>query len=225
MKNLKIRIAKYLLLVFIISLTILTINYISNNLSTITYCIDEHMYFTCPSSISVENIYLNKSLSPENHPVFSNSDNSVHMDFFKFKPGNGEFSFSYPSNFIIIPTGISGKEIVYHIDFLNKSKTSHGFIQVWALDEQMDKFLEKSKSHQINVQDFSSKEVLINSLKGFYWDYKVLGNNNQLFHCLEVFLENNNRMYRISYFTPEKNWDKSQEKLFWQIVQSFQLKS
>ena len=179
--------------------------------------------FSYPSSFHAGAFYVNKTLEG----AFAEAGcfkNRSPEKFSTYKSLTGNFSFQYPSAFIIDERELPGNEILCHVDFHDCEKASHGFIQVWKLSIPLDEFLDKSKA--VSQQDYkylSSKHVTVDGVDGYYWDYVVLTANMGGFKGSEVFFEKEGLMYRISWFIPEKLWNKEKAKIFKQIVGSFKV--
>lgn len=139
-----------------------------------------------------------------------------------YESKEGGFSVSYPSSFTLTPQSFTGKDILFHIDFHSREGTEFGFIQIWKMAMPVKKFLENSKqASQLKYKYFSSKTIKAGGFTGFYWDYSVQGSNNKFFKGNEVFLQGKDQMYRISYIMPEDKWNEYQNKIFFNIVNSF----
>jgi hypothetical protein len=178
--------------------------------------------FSYPSSIYINDIYVSQEL--KNNEIYTNSSykQPLVQNFSNYKSLAGKFSFSYPSPFILQEKDFGGSDILYHIDFSNPSKSAHGFVQVWNMPYSLKDFLEKSKSASSqDFKSFISKEITINGNAGYLWDYVVKGNDGSDIKGMEAFFKKETRMYRISYFVPVALWDKTQSKIFWDIVHSF----
>jgi len=196
-------------------------SYIIYNHLILKVTIENQLTLSYPYSLRVNNIYVNeltKNTSIETNLAFTKS---ISKSFSYFNSIKGKFSFNYPSILTLSEKDFDGSDILYHIDLQNKSNSSHGFVQLWNMPYSLKDFLDRSKSTaRQNYKDFESKSITVNNIPGYCWDYTVSGNNQINYKALEVFLKKNNRMYRISYFVPEKLWDKSQADLFWSIVNS-----
>ena len=192
-----------------------------NNSLLYRVTIDNYLVFSYPYGVVVDDVLINDKADEKS--VQSSHSFSVPSvrEFSSYKSLEGKFSFYYPETFTLEPQSFPGGEVLYHIDFSEKSGTMHGFIQVWNMPGSLDKFLKGSiASSQQKFKYFKSGSLKINGLSGYYWDYSALSDNSY-FKGNEVFLKKNNLMYRISYFVPEKEWNDSQSGLFWKIVSSF----
>lgn len=221
-KNYKKRVVLFFsILILWISMFILS-NFFLNNSLIYKVTINNSLSFSYPIDFIVENIYVNEQLSNSIVETNSSSKKPVAQGFTNFKSAEGRFSFNYPSLFQLNHGAYLGSDILYHIDFHDKPKTIHGFIQVWHLPYSLSEFLEKSKSTSSqNFTYFNSKQVKVNNFPGYLWDYEVRGNNGKYYKGSEVFFKNNSKMYRISYFVPKELWNKTQSDIFWSMVNSF----
>ena len=179
--------------------------------------------FLRPSSFLAGTIYVNKSLEGSFAEAGCFKKRAPEK-FSTYKSLTGNFSFHYPSAFIINEREFSGDEILCHVDFHDKKNVSHGFIQVWNLSIPLYKFLDKSKAvSQQNYKYLKLTYLTVDGVDGYYWDYVVLTANMGAFKGSEVFFEKKGLMYRISWFVPEKLWNGEKEKTFKQIVDSFKV--
>jgi hypothetical protein len=76
----------------------------------------------------------------------------------------------------------------------------------------------------LQFKDFISKELDIDEKKGYLWDYTVLSDNDKKYYKgMEFFFKKKDNMYRISYFVPVKQWNKTNKSIFWNMVKSFKV--
>ncbi|NJD04739.1 MAG: hypothetical protein FIA99_19550 [Ruminiclostridium sp.] len=144
------------------------------------------------------------------------------VEYSSYESPEGGFTFNYPSTFILTPRSFYGSDIPYHVDFKDTAGFGYGFVQIWNMSIPLGEFLEKSKeASQLHYKYFSGRKIRVNGFTGYYWDYSVLGSNNTYYKGNEVFLEGKNKMYRISYFIPENQWNETQKKIFTNMVKSF----
>lgn len=59
-------------------------------------------------------------------------------------------------------------------------------------------------------------------MKGYFWEYTVKSSNEN-YKTLEVFLSKDSRMYRISFYLPEKNYTDEDYDMFWKMVNSIKV--
>jgi len=184
--------------------------------------INNFLTFSFPLEFQIDYIYINEQAANKEIEVNSTFVKPVARKFSNYKSIEGHFSFDYPSSFDLNQKSFSGSDILYHIDFQNKSLNVHGFVQVWNLPFALEEFLKKSKENSTqSYKYFSEKAISVHDLPGFFWDYAVLGNDNKYYKGQEVFLKKGSNMYRIAYFTPESEWSKSHSDIFWGMVNSF----
>ena len=178
--------------------------------------------FSYPFSMTIGCIYINERMSDgfvETNSIFLKPRTEK---FSSYKSPKGNFGFHYPSAFILDEKYFEGSDILYHVDFHDRQKTTHGFVQVWNLSVPLEEFLKQSEeSSQQLYKNFASTPVTVDGMPGFFWDYSVQGNDGRYYRGLEVFSGSDGTMYRISYFVPEMSWNKSHMKVFWDIVDSF----
>lgn len=185
-----------------------------------TITINSQLSFSCPAMFNISNVYARN----DNSAPYLQASNSIYKDFIDFKSSEEGFEFSYPSIFEINKQNFPGSEILYHIDFQNKQeKTKRGFVQVWSLPYSLEKFLEDSKQNaMVNFINFSSRTIKVNNLEGYFWEYTFKGDSGY-YRALEVFLLKNSKLYRISYFIPEKKYNSVEYQLYWKIVESLKV--
>lgn len=197
-------------------------DFIVNNSLIFKVTINNCLSFSYPYSIQLDGIYLKDRL--ESNAIEANSSyrKPIAQKFTNYNSLKGKFSFNYPSAFTIQQKDFPGSDILYHIDFHNAEKTAHGFVQVWNLPYPLKDFLEQSKSvSKQNFKSFVSKPIYVNNEPGYLWDYVVKVKDGTYYKGMEVFFQKDGRMYRISYFIPAKLWNKTQSKIFWNMVYSF----
>jgi hypothetical protein len=194
----------------------------SNLLFNIT--INDQLVFSYPFTFIVENVYINERLSEGSIQTNSNFFRPRQLKFSTYNSIQGKFSFEYPSMYTLSLKDFAGSEILYHIDFQEKSHAAHGFVQVWNLPYSLEEFLNSSKSTSLqNYTHFEERPITVNGLPGYLWDYSFSDSSNNSYKGTEVFLKKDGRMYRISYFVPEKEWNESHHKIFLRIVNSFKV--
>ncbi|WP_265443037.1 PsbP-related protein [Acetivibrio straminisolvens] len=204
-----------------ILLFFLTELFFSNSLTT-NITIENYLSFSCPAKYDIDNVYVNESVKGNLIETGSNFKKPRAEEFSTYKSIEGGFSFKYPSAFLLDEQEFEGTEILYHVGFKDRSNTSHGFVQVWNLPYDLNEFLSKSKStSEQQYKQFEEKAVTVNSIPGILWDYTVITHDNKSYKGNEVFLKKDDKMYRISYFVPERLWSKNESKLFESIVSSF----
>jgi len=186
-----------------------------------TVTINSHLSFSFPATFNISNVYT----KDDNSAPYLQASNNNYKNFIDFKSADEGFEFSYPSIFEIDMKSFPGSEILYHIDFQNKQeKMKAGFVQIWSLPISLEKFLEQSKQSAMeDFINFSSKKIKVNNLEGYFWEYTVKGASSN-YKALEVFLSKDSKLYRISYFMPEKKYNNDEYEMFWKIVKSLKIK-
>ncbi len=214
------------LLIFILFWTAVLFigSYIARTNLLFTITINGQINFSYPFTFSIDNIYINEKVayaSIETNLAFSKPNQ---LKFSTYNSITGKFSFQYPSIYVLSIRDFAGSEILYHIEFQEKSNGAHGFVQVWDLPYSLEEFLEASKEGAMqNYTSFQEKPITINQLNGYFWDFALLGGSGEMYRGHEVFLKKGNRMYRISYFVPQSQWDESHSQIFARIVNSFKV--
>lgn len=185
--------------------------------------IDNCMEFSYPLDIAIDDIYASEQAEDVSVQSSAPFSRPVARQFSNYKSLEGKFSFDYPSAFILVPQELSGAEILYHIGFHAKSDADHGFVQVWNMPGTLEEFLKNArKTSQQTYRYFKSGSIKVNGVPGYYWDYSVLTDSGY-YKGNEVFLKKEGRMYRISYFVPEADWNKNRLELFRNMVRSFKI--
>jgi hypothetical protein len=162
------------------------------------------------------NIGIIKTNSPAVVPVVNDLS-----DLKESVPG---IEFKYPPTFILDEKDISGSEILYHIDFRDSQGDARGFVQVWQLSVPVEEFLEQSKQiSQLNYIGFDERTYDAGNRKWILWDYSIIGGNGVIFKGMEAFFGENKKMYRVSYFVPEKDWGTNHLEVFQKMLKSFEI--
>lgn len=198
------------------------LNFILSKNMNYRLTINNCLTFSCPADFKVENVFVNEITKDETIETGLPFIKPRTDTFKSFISEKGKFGFDYPSIFNINEREFSGSDILYHIEF--KSDYSNGFVQVWNLPYPLPEFLDKAKStSQLDYQYFSSKPVKANNIDGYIWDYSIIDKHGKQIKCNEVFLQKNDKLYRISYFLPEESWNNYEKKLFSDIVNSLKI--
>lgn len=205
----------------ILTAAILTAVAILKNVLICSITIDNYLSFSYPLSYHVRDIYINQNVK----------DASIETEFSlkkpvkrisDFRPVSGGLSFNYPAKFDLSRTESGGTDLLYHIDYIDNNNKMFGFIQVWSHPCPIQEFIHKSlKSTDLGYEKSSVKNIKVNTLPGYCWDYSVLAGNNRYYKGCEVFLLKNDMLYRISCFTEKSIWNKHKFNKFIGIVNSF----
>lgn len=219
----KLKIFAYIAAVWI--LLFMLGSFLIDNTLLFNITIDSSVEFSYPYSIIIDNILVSSSCDDRNALYSFAPSRPQAEQFINYESLEGKFSFDYPSAFVLKAGTFTGGDILYHIDFHDRSDSAHGFVQVWNLTGELGEFLEKSKAASNKTYSyFKSNAIKINGVKGFLWDYSVLTQDG-FYKGIEIFLNQNGRMYRLSYFLPEGQWDEKQSELFWNMAKSFKIKT
>jgi hypothetical protein len=139
------------------------------------------------------------------------------------------FQFQLPYSWNTQEVSFLGGEILYHMDFLSPDRRIHGFVQVWKLSKTVKEFIdesEKAATGIVDFKDFSVKEIMVDNRKGYLMEYSRSNQEGEYNKAYEVFIGGpEKRMYRISFFVPEKEWRNYFNVLFERIIHSVKIKS
>lgn len=185
--------------------------------------VNKSTLFSYPVSYKIDNIYISESMDVNAVKAVSLFSSPQAETLKKIEPKGLGISFSFPSAFQVTEQSFAGNEILYHVDFSDKSKEAYGFVQVWNLKTPLKDFLIASKNTSLsNFKDFRMSELTVNNLDGYLWDYTAV-NDSTAVKALEAFLQKDGKMYRISYFVPEKFYNNYHEKTFMNILNSIKV--
>lgn len=203
-------------------------DYIVNNMPVSTITVEDLFTFSYPPLLVAEKIYINETYANEQNnenviTVSANMVKPVMQNFSSYIFLKGKLTFDYPSIFTLSEKEFQDGDILYHIDFSDNQGIIHGFVQVWKMPYSLKEFLDKSIENSTQVyESFKYEEKDIGDKRGYLWDYTVFsGNDNTYYKGMEFFFKKRDFMYRISYFVPKKEWDKTKESIFWRMVESF----
>ncbi len=137
------------------------------------------------------------------------------------------FHFQLPDSWSAYEASFAGEEILYHLNFISKDKKIHGFVQVWKLSEPLKQFIEKSKESAVGVIDFKNfdiKEITVDNKNGYLMDYSRANQKGEYIRAYEAFIKGfSNKVYRLSFFVPEKEWKEYYRILFDRIIHSVRI--
>lgn len=135
---------------------------------------------------------------------------------------DNKFHFELPDTWTAYEASFTGKEILYHLNFISGDKKIHGFVEVWQLAEPLKQFVEKSKESAVGVVDFKYfdiKDIMADNKKGYLIDYSRANQKGEYIRAYEAFIEGfSNKVYRLSFFVPEKEWRDYYKILFDRII-------
>lgn len=139
------------------------------------------------------------------------------------------FHFELPDNWYTHEISFTGGEILYHMNFMSQDKRIHGFVQVWQLSKPLKQFIEGSKKAATGVVDFKYfdiKEIMVNNKKGYLLDYSRANPDGEYNRAYEAFIEGGSgKVYRMSFFVPEKEWRNYYKVLFDRIIRTMNIKN
>ncbi|HYF83973.1 MAG TPA: PsbP-related protein [Clostridia bacterium] len=138
------------------------------------------------------------------------------------------FHFELPDSWHTQEVSFAGGEILYHMNFISQDKRINGFVQVWKLSKPLKQFIEESKESAVGVVDFKHfdiKEIMADNKKGYLIDYSRANPEGEYNRAYEAFIEGySNKVYRISFFVPEKEWKNYYKVLFDRIIHTMNIK-
>ena len=140
---------------------------------------------------------------------------------------DNSFHFELPDSWSTQEVSFVGGEVLYHMNFLSQDKRINGFVQVWKLSKPLKQFIEESKKSAVGIVDFKYydvKETMVDSRKGYLAEYSRANQKGEYNKAYELFIEGpSNRMYRVSFFVPEKEWRNYYKILFDRIINSIKI--
>ena len=217
----KKKIALFFIVICIWICLFLAIGYFINNTFKYTATIDNSLSFDYSSTIKIKSIY-----SINSNPILTvRASSTENYSYIHFKSDQNNIEFNYPDHFKLDFQDFPGSIIKYHIELSNKNNAnSTGIIQIWDLPYSLDKFLIASKNNSsTEFINFIDKKIEVNNMFGHSWEYTVNTQSGK-YHALEVFIKKEQSMYRISYFLPEKSYSAKEKRIFWNIVNSLEVK-
>lgn len=140
---------------------------------------------------------------------------------------NDSFHFELPDSWYAHEVPMLGGEILYHLDFISRDKRIHGFVQVWNLTKPLEQFIAESEKAATGIVDYKYydvKEMTVDGRKGYLMEYSRANQDGEYNKAYEVFLKGaSNKMYRFSFFVPEKEWRNYYKLLFERIVRTVKI--
>lgn len=138
------------------------------------------------------------------------------------------FHFELPDSWHTREESFAGGEILYHMNFISQDKRVNGFVQVWKLSKPLKQFLEESKESAVGVVDFKYfdiKEIMVDSKNGYLLDYSRANPQGEYNRAYEAFIQGyDSKVYRMSFFVPEKEWRSYFKILFDRIIHTMKIK-
>lgn len=197
---------------------------------TLRVIINDNFEFSCPYSYSVSSIYSKYSFEKNSIDVvqtglFGKSIKKCRC-ISKFQSADDKLLFEYPCDFEALEKSFDGGEIIYHVDLREKDNNCWGFVQVWNLSTSLENFLDVSKKmSQIDFINFKEEKITINDLQGYQWKYEFINNQNNKINAVEIFVENNKDIYRVSMFSKNNMCTNKIEKSAFDIIKSLKIKN
>jgi hypothetical protein len=115
-------------------------------------------------------------------------------------------------------------EVLLHLDFMDRSADTRGFIQVWTLHEPAPSFLTTLKdTHTKEYTGFTSTDLKAGIYDATEWNYTKRLQTGEVIRGIEVFFSDSGRLYRISLFYPEHGgiYGRNKEMLY-KMLDSFE---
>ncbi len=158
--------------------------------------------------------------------IFSKAKTSVRVSdefiYFVFESENFGFSLEHPASIAFSEQKYLSSEIVYHVDFKDNTTKMNGFIQVWDIPEKLEAFLEKSlELSEIEFKTFEQLKLNIGGNEGVVWEYEAEGHGAGPYMGKEYFIESDNYIFRLSFFSKSKQWDSANLQKVQGILDSF----
>lgn len=142
---------------------------------------------------------------------------------------NNTFHFELPASWHTQEVAFTGGEIIYNLNFNSRDKRIVGFVQVWELSKPLKQFIDESKKSSAGVVDFKHydvKEIMEGSRRGYLLEYSRANPDGDYNKAYEVFLEGSaGKMYRVSFFVPEKEWRDYYKSIYERIVHSIKIQA
>jgi hypothetical protein len=157
------------------------------------------------------------------------SDRAVKQLLKPFNVMNNTFHFELPDNWHTHEVSFAGGEILYHMNFMSQDSRIHGFVQVWKLTGPLKEFVEGSKeaaTGSVDFKNFNIKELMVDSKTGYLIDYSRANSEGVYNRVYEAFIEGyGGKVYRMSFFVPEKEWRSYYKVLFDRIIRTMRIKN
>ncbi len=175
-------------------------------------------------------VFMYKGRLPEAYEAFKDNVESKKASKQLFEAYNvmdNTFHFELPDSWHTHEVSFTGGEILYHLNFTSHDSRIHGFVQVWKLSEPLKQFVEKSKQSAVGVVDFkyfNIKEIMSDNKKGYLLEYSRANSQGEYTKAYEAFIEGySNKVYRLSFFVPEKEWRNYYKVLFDRIIHTVKI--
>ncbi len=137
------------------------------------------------------------------------------------------FHFELPDSWYTHEVSFMGGEVLYHMNFISQDKRIYGLVQAWKLSKPMKQYITDSQKAATGVIDFKYfdiKEIRVDNRKGYLMEYSRANQSGEYNKAYEVFIEGpSKKMYRLSFFVPEKEWRNYYNILFERIIRSVRI--
>ncbi|NPV27439.1 MAG: hypothetical protein HPY81_08365 [Firmicutes bacterium] len=161
---------------------------------------------------------------PAGWQVVDTAPTQVKTDFSRYQ--NGPVSFSYPTAWDISSEVFQGGEILYHTGFREPGHGAHGFVQVWRLQKSLEQFLDEAKHSAMDRRKITSYQLnprQVAGRPGFLLEYNCEGHDGQDYRAREVFCQQGDQMYRLSYFILASADQERHQNIFDRMVDSLRI--
>ncbi len=131
-------------------------------------------------------------------------------------------TFNYPLGWAIRTERNFGGEILESTSFASPDKTVHGFVQVMEFPKPVPEYIAEAQKNMVSGYDsLEFKETTAGDKQGYVLTYKR-GTGDTRSAATEYFFTRNKKVYRFSYFFPERLAEQY-EKDFEEMLGSFNL--
>jgi hypothetical protein len=149
------------------------------------------------------------------------SDRAVKQLLKPFNVMNNTFHFELPDNWHTHEVSFAGGEILYHMNFMSQDSR--------ILTGPLKEFVEGSKeaaTGSVDFKNFNIKELMVDSKTGYLIDYSRANSEGVYNRVYEAFIEGyGGKVYRMSFFVPEKEWRSYYKVLFDRIIRTMRIKN
>lgn len=143
--------------------------------------------------------------------------------FTKYEGLSGKLTYLLPEDFNTKLQSFGGGEIIYHNDFYSGNNKISGFIQVWNINEDLKKFLQKSSiisEKQNIVKNYSLKPITDISKNGYEVRYDMMSSTGEYYKVFDYYIKTQNGFVRISFSISDKNYNEGIMPVLLKIVRS-----
>jgi hypothetical protein len=140
---------------------------------------------------------------------------------------DNKLSYKLPAEWSTKEQKFFGQEILYHNDFKTNDSKIYGFVEVWNLKQDLEKFLEESKkisSEQNLYKQYNISPIKINNKDGYLVCYTMITASDVDYKAYEYFIKDDDKFFRFSFFLKESNFKENMPTVFRTIVQTLNYK-